>query len=337
MVSYDNAVVTLVIYLFYTHLCGNRFSSRALDTVASSNIALPEQSDFILGKSAHDRVQHTAVVEENKVALLPVLRIHILGRDTRALNVVADLADLLKIVNDSAILQVQLPHRRRMDLDRQTAVKKVLPAHRQSLDLLLLDLRQIIEWDLQALTEHTQARRSGLGAAHPDVRMRRIFDLRRARKLLLLLRKDVVHGVAGDESRRAERNVEFVARAVIVAADLAAAGGDLDCEEGGDDRWVEAVQRCVDVPSIEAGEVQIILLGDDALVEGLVVRVLELDVLEALILGHETVADDLYLRLVRDGLQVRVQDTALSIQRLAMPIAGSLRIEALSELELSFW
>lgn len=56
------------------------------------------------------------------------------------------------------------------------------------------------------------------------------------------------------------------------------------------------------MPAVVAGVVEIFSLRDDRLVEGLVVGVLQLDILETLIFWNEAVADDLHLRLVRDGL-----------------------------------
>jgi hypothetical protein len=70
-------------------------------------------------------------------------------------------------------------------------------------------------------------------------------------------------------------------------------------------------------------------------VEGPVVRVAQTHVREALVRGHEAVADDLDLRLVRHRLEVRVQDGALRVDRLAVAVArGGSRVEALRELVL---
>ncbi len=66
-------------------------------------------------------------------------------------------------------------------------------------------------------------------------------------------------------------------------------------------------------------------------------RVAELDVLESLIGGDKPVADDLDLRLVRDGLEVRVQDAALGVDGLAVAVGGGgRRVEAVGEFELGF-
>jgi len=68
-----------------------------------------------------------------------------------------------------------------------------------------------------------------------------------------------------------------------------------------------------------------------------VVRVLELDILKAFIGGNETIADDLNLRLVRDGLEIWVENATLCVEGLAMTVACSFGIEALGKLELSLW
>jgi len=88
------------------------------------------------------------------------------------------------------------------------------------------------------------------------------------------------------------------------------------------------------MPAVEAGEVKVVFGRNDRLVEGLVVRVLELNVLQALVLWHEAIANDLHLWLVWDRLQVWVQDAALSIEGLAVAVACGFGIKALGKLEL---
>lgn len=70
--------------------------------------------------------------------------------------------------------------------------------------------------------------------------------------------------------------------------------------------------------------------------ERAVVRMTELDVFQALVRRHEAVAYDLDLGLVRDGLEIRVQNASFGVGgRGAMAIGGrGIRIEALSELIL---
>lgn len=89
------------------------------------------------------------------------------------------------------------------------------------------------------------------------------------------------------------------------------------------------------MPAIEASVRQIILDGNRVLVEFLVVRMNKGDVLQALITFDETIANDLYLRLVRYCLKIRMQDATFCVQCLAVPIALSQGVEAPCQLVLS--
>ena len=60
------------------------------------------------------------------------------------------------------------------------------------------------------------------------------------------------------------------------------------------------------MPAVKASKIQIVSFGDRGLMEGFVVGVLQLDVLETFVLRHESIADDLDFGLVGYGLQVRV-------------------------------
>lgn len=302
--------------------------------MAGSNITLSEEPDFILGKSTNDRVKNTAVMEQNKVTLLPILGVNVLWRDTWSLDLMDHLPDSLEIIDDGAISEVQFADCRRMDLDGELASDWILPCHRQDLDLLLLDWWQLVERDLKSIGDDTQSIRARLGTAHPDIWMWRIFDLGGADEFLVLGAEDIVHRVSRDECRGSEWHIELLASSIIVAADLAAAGWDLDGEESGDDWWCETVERSIDVPAVEAREIEVLGLWDDGLVESLVVWVLEFDVLEAFVGRYQAVADNLDLRLMWDCLQVWVKDRALGVKSLSMSIAGSLRIEALGQFEL---
>lgn len=91
------------------------------------------------------------------------------------------------------------------------------------------------------------------------------------------------------------------------------------------------------MPPVEAGKVEIILGRDGSAVKGLVVGVLQLDVLESLVVGNEAVADDLDLGLMGNGLQVGMENAALGIERLAVAVRRGSGIEALREFELSLW
>lgn len=70
--------------------------------------------------------------------------------------------------------------------------------------------------------------------------------------------------------------------------------------------------------------------------EGAVVGVFELDVVEALVGVDEAVADDLDLRLVRHGFKVWVQDAAFGVEGLAVPVLRGGGVEALGEFVLGF-
>jgi len=108
--------------------------------------------------------------------------------------------------------------------------------------------------------------------------VRGILDLARAHEGLLLWRQAIVHRVPGDERRGPERDVELVARAVVVAEGLAAPARDSDGEEGCNAWGVEAAkERSIDVPAEEAGEGEGVVVGggDGGLVEFGVMRVFE--------------------------------------------------------------
>ena len=57
-------------------------------------------------------------------------------------------------------------------------------------------------------------------------------------------------------------------------------------------------------------------------------RMHEFDVLEAFIFRHEAVADDLYFGLVRDGLQIWVEDAAFCVEGFAVAVALGGGVEA---------
>jgi hypothetical protein len=67
------------------------------------------------------------------------------------------------------------------------------------------------------------------------------------------------------------------------------------------------------VPPVEPSVVAVIFGTNSLLVESLVVRVLERDVLQSLERCNGPVSDDLNLRLVGNRLQIRVQDGTLCV------------------------
>lgn len=106
------------------------------------------------------------------------------------------------------------------------------------------------------------------------------------------------------ECSGAERNVHLFACTVVVAECLATSGWHFNGKEGGYLWRVERVERGIDVPAEEAGGGEILGFWDGGLVEFLMMRVGESDVLETLIFGVVAVADDLDLRLMRDCFEL---------------------------------
>lgn len=91
------------------------------------------------------------------------------------------------------------------------------------------------------------------------------------------------------------------------------------------------------MPSVETGEEGVFVLRDGGGVEGPVVRVAKLDVGQAFVGRDEAVADDLDLRLVGDGLEVRVEDGAFGVEGLAVAVGGGGGwVEALGDGVLGF-
>ena len=165
--------------------------------------------------------------------------------------------------------------------------------------------------------------------------MRGVFDFGRQGKFLLSRRQKVEHLVTRDEGGCAQRNLQGLRGVVIVTESLRAAAWDAHGKEGGHHGRIEVVKCGVDVPAVEAGEIEVIFCWDGRPVEGLVVRMLECDVSETFILGHEAVADDLNLWLVRDSLEIGVEDGLLCIQGLAVAVRLGFRVEAASQFCLS--
>lgn len=120
-----------------------------------------EHPQLIRGECANDRVQQTAVVEQDQISLVPVLRVHHLRVSlssttlnvaahlrgyTGTLDLVQRLSDLLQVGDDTPVrvqlavlalslgqrVDVQLVRATRMDLDVQLARTRVLPALRVS-------------------------------------------------------------------------------------------------------------------------------------------------------------------------------------------------------------
>ena len=297
-------------------------------SLTSSNIALPKQPHLVLSERPDDRMQHPLIIKQHHVPFLPIVRIHEPRRDPRPLQPVHNLPDGLEIVDDVAVREVDLADGAGVDLQGQLARDGVLPRHGQDLDLCRVDGREVGGGEFAGLGVEAQTVGAGLGVAHPDVRMGRVLDPARSDEFFVRGGKDVVHPVPAYESRGAERDVQFVACAVVVAEGLAAAARDGDGEEGRHFWRVEIVERGVDVPAVEARVGEVVMGRDGVLVEFLVVRVHKGDVGEAFVLGNVAIADDLDFGLVGDGFEVWVQDAAFGVQSLAVAVAGGGGIKA---------
>lgn len=115
-----------------------------------------------------------------------------------------------------------------------------------------------------------------MGGGHPDVRVRRILDFASDSKALQFLGENVEHGGSRDESGGAEWDFEFIASSVIVSESLRIAAGNVERIESGDFRWGEIVEGSINVPAVESSVSEVVFWWDDGLVEGAVVRMLEL-------------------------------------------------------------
>lgn len=232
---------------------------------------------------------------------------------------------------------MELAHGRGVDLQGQVAGGRVAPAHGQDLDLVFLNGRELIERELEALGFESETIRAGFCLGHPDVWMRCILDFGCAYKVLIFVREDVVHGLTADESSSAQRHVQLIASAVIIATCLAPSSRDLDSQKSSHNRWSKTIKSSVNMPPIEARVIQIIFRGDARSMEGLVMRMLQADVAQTFVFSNRAVADDLDLGLMRDGLQIRVEDAALGIEGLSVTVGGCRRVESTDELVLGCW
>lgn len=92
------------------------------------------------------------------------------------------------------------------------------------------------------------------------------------------------------------------------------------------------------MPSVEPREVQVIFIRDAGSMERPVMRMAELDVLEPFVLGYFAVTDDLHLGLMRDGLQVWMEDGLLrGWNGIAVAVRSGAGIEAVGQEVLSAW
>lgn len=101
-----------------------------------------------------------------------------------------------------------------VDLDVQVARDRVLPAHWEGLDVLLLPRRQVLEGNLEVVRLHPESCRSTLGGPDRDVRVRHVLDAHAHGQRFVLCREEVKHDLAGDDYRRARSGQEGCSRDV---------------------------------------------------------------------------------------------------------------------------
>lgn len=109
--------------------------------------------------------------------------------------------------------------------------------------------------------------------------MRSVLNLCGAHKLLVLRRELVVHGVARHKSGGTKWHSHLLIRAVVIDEGLLTTAGNTNCEECSDNRGSKTVQSSVDVPSVEPGEIKVLLIRNGSGVECAMMRMSELDVL----------------------------------------------------------
>ena len=159
------------------------------------------------------------------------------------------------------------------------------------------------------------------GRGHPFVWVGGIAHPRAYGDALQVTREDIEHRLSRDERRSAERDGQHVTRSVIVATCLFRALRHLDPVQGRHFGRGEIVERRVDVPAVEARNAVCLIFGrDGGLVECGVGRVFERCALEALVVVHRSVADELYLRHARDRLEVWMEDGLFGRLGLVIPM-----------------
>ena len=163
-----------------------------------------------------------------------------------------------------------------------------------------------------------------------------IFDTAGAHKLFILVREDVIHLVATHKSCGTQRYVQLITSLIIIPESLASALGHGYSHERGHLWRVEIVQRGINVPTVEACVSEIIDFRDRVLVKFPVMRMHELDVLQAFVLRDQTITNDLDFWLVWNGLKIWVENAAFGVKGFAVSIALSVGIESVGKLILSF-
>lgn len=164
--------------------------------------------------------------------------------------------------------------------------------------------------------------------------MRCVSDLAPDSQALKLWRQDIEHSDTRDEGGGTQGNLEFIRGAVVISDDLRFASRDFHRVESCDLGRGEAVQSCVDVPSVEAGVTfGSVLWGDFGLVKTGVLRVLQLCFSKTFVVVDGTIPDELNLRDSRDRLEVGVEDRFAVFLGFVVSVAVgiTIRIESLVE------
>lgn len=219
--------------------------------LAASQVALPKEPLLLGCEGPNHTVNYTLVVEENTVSLGPVVRVHVLWRNTGALQSVDQIPNLLQICHHLSVGEMDGLDSAGVNLQGKISSDRVLPDHRKDLDIGLVDWGKLRIRELETFRYHAQSIRTGVGRRHPDVWVGGIFDLCGADEFLILLTQKVVHSLSGNKSGGPKRDIQFIASSIIVANGLASASGHVNGQEGGDLWWVERIQRSVYVPAVE--------------------------------------------------------------------------------------
>ncbi|KAH3663866.1 hypothetical protein OGAPHI_005269 [Ogataea philodendri] len=117
--------------------------------LAAGHVTLVHESLFVGLELARDRVDHAPVVEDAEVAGVPAVAVDVLWRDGRSHELVDNLSGVLELGNNLAGFRVdQLVHAAAVHLQVRFLGDRIGPNQWKLLDLGLLPLRKIVQWDL---------------------------------------------------------------------------------------------------------------------------------------------------------------------------------------------
>ena len=224
-------------------------------------------------------MQHPLIVKQHHITLFPIMRIDQFRRNPRSLQSMHNLSHLLQIINHGTVLAMDLAHSGGVHLECELPGDGVLPDHGQDLDFLWIRGRQLGSRELEVFGEKAEAVGAGFGGAHPDVRVRSVFDAACAHEFFVGFGEDVVHSVSTHEGSSAKRHLELFAGAVIVAESLGTTLGDGDSKKRCDLWRVKVIEGGINVPAVEASMCEIVSFWDGMLMELSVVGMHELEVL----------------------------------------------------------